>query len=67
MKISNEITCTKARTVPIIAYLDWLNNPTKTKNILLNNTSIKGYKTRESTDSSKNIEGPHIKFCEKTS
>ncbi len=58
---------TIARTVPIIAYLDWLNKPTKTKRILLNRTKIKWYKIKESTFSKINMEGPHIKFWENIS
>lgn len=63
-KISKEITWTNARTVPIIAYLDWLIKPTNTKKILLNKTKIKWYKIKESTFSNINKDGPHIKFCE---
>ena len=67
IKISNDNTCTKALTVPIIAYLDWLIKPTKTKKILLNNTRIKWYKINESTFSKINKVGPHIKFWENIS
>lgn len=64
IKISKDITWIKDLTVPIIAYLDWLNNPTNTKKILLNSIKIKWYKINESTFSNMNIEGPTIKFCE---
>lgn len=66
IKISKEITWTRARTVPIIAYRDWLIKPTSTKNILLKSTSIRWYNTKESIDSNKNMDGPQIKFCENT-
>jgi hypothetical protein len=48
--------------VAIIAYLEWLNKPTIEKKILENNINIKWYRIIESTDSSINILGPHIKF-----
>lgn len=66
-KISKEITWTNARIVPISAYRDWLNNPTSTKKILLKRTNIKWYKINESVVSKTKSEGPHIKFCEKSS
>ena len=48
--------------VEIIAYLDWLSSPNKEKNILDHNIKIRWYKTMESTDSTINKLGPHIKF-----
>ena len=66
-KISKEIVCTTARIVPIIAYLDWLSKPTKTKKILLSKTKIRWYKIKESTFSNIKIEGPQIKFWENIS
>jgi len=66
-KISSEITWTKARAVPIIAYRDWLSKPTTVKNMFPNKIKIKWYKTIESTFSNKNIEGPQIKFWENIS
>lgn len=63
-KISNEITWTSDRAVPIIAYRDWLNKPTTVKKIFPNKIKIRWYNTIESTFSNKNIDGPQIKFCE---
>jgi hypothetical protein len=65
-KISKDITCTSARTDPIIAYLDWLKSPIIKKKILLKSTKTKWYRIKESTFSNKKREGPQIKFCEKT-
>ena len=62
MNISKDMTWTSPRTVPIIAYLDWLNRPTAEKRILDSNTKIKWYKTIESIESKRNILGPHTKF-----
>lgn len=59
--------CTKPRTVAIIAYLDWLNKPSIEKKILDISISIRWYKIIESTESTKNILGPHTKFNEKSS
>lgn len=41
INISKDITCTKPLTVPIIAYLDWLNKPTTEKKILDKSIKIK--------------------------
>ncbi len=65
--ISKEITWTRALTVPIIAYLDWLNKPTKTNNIFAKRTKTKWYNIKESTFSKTKSEGPQIKFCENKS
>lgn len=59
--------CTRPLIVLIIAYLDWLKSPSIEKNILESNIRIRWYSTIESTESTKNIEGPHIKFNEKSS
>ena len=67
IKISNEIICTKPRTVPIIAYLDWESSPTIEKKIFESKINIKWYKIIESTESTKNKLGPQIKFKEKSS
>ena len=48
--------------VAIIAYLEWLNKPTIEKKILEKSISIKWYKIIESTPSTINMLGPHIKF-----
>ena len=64
IKISNDKIWTKDLTVPIIAYLDWVNNPTKTKKILLSKIKIKWKRISESTFSNKNKLGPKIKFWE---
>ena len=66
MKMSKDIIWTKPLTVEIIAYLDWLNKPKTEKKILDNNIKIKWYNTIESTESTKNILGPQIKFNEKS-
>lgn len=62
--MSNEITCTSPLTVPIIAYLDWLNNPTTEKKMFDSKISIKWYSIIESIPSTNNILGPHAKFKE---
>ena len=64
MKISSDIIWTNPRTVDIIAYLDWLKRPKTEKKILESNIKIKWYSTIESTESTKNILGPHTKFNE---
>jgi hypothetical protein len=67
IKISKEITWTKALAVAIIAYLDCDNKPTTVKNMFPNNISIRWYRIIESTPSNINIEGPHIKVWENNS
>ena len=67
MKISKEIIWTNPRTVLIIAYLDWLSKPTIEKKIFDNRIRIKWYRIIESTESTKNILGPQIKFNENSS
>lgn len=67
MKMSNDIMCTKPRTVPIMAYLDCETKPNTEKNILDNNIRIRWYKIIESTESTKNKLGPQIKLSEKRS
>ena len=62
IKISNDITWTNPRIVPISAYLDWLNNPTTEKKIFDSNIKIRWYSIIESTPSINNILGPHAKF-----
>ena len=62
IKISKDITCTSPLTVDIIAYLDWLSSPKSEKNILDQSINTKWYNTIESTDSTINRLGPHIKF-----
>jgi hypothetical protein len=62
IKMSNDITWTKPRIVEIIAYLDWLTKPNIEKKILDQSINIRWYKTIESTDSTMNKLGPHIKF-----
>ena len=62
INISNDITCTKPRIVDIIAYLDWLSSPKIEKNILDHKINTRWYNTIESTDSTINKLGPHIKF-----
>lgn len=66
MKISNDIICTRPRTVAIIAYLDCDNKPTIEKKIFDKSINIKWYRTIESTESTINILGPHTKFNEKS-
>ena len=61
------MTCTNPRMVAIIAYLEWLNNPTMEKKIFENRIKTKWYNIIESTDSSINILGPHTKLRLKTS
>jgi hypothetical protein len=56
------MTCTKPLMVAIIAYLEWLNNPTIEKKMFENKIRIRWYKIIESTLSTRNILGPHIKF-----
>jgi len=56
--------CTRPRTVLIIAYRDWLNNPTIEKKILASRISTKWYRINESTESNRNRLGPHTKFKE---
>ena len=56
------MTWTNPLIVEIIAYLDWLSKPNNEKNILDHSINIKWYKTIESTDSTINKLGPHIKF-----
>ncbi len=65
--ISSDIIWTSPRTVAIIAYLDWLTKPTIEKKILDDKIRIKWYKINESTESSKNMLGPQIKFKENRS
>lgn len=62
MNISSDSMCTNPRTVPIIAYRDWLKKPTREKNIFDSRIKIKWYKIIESIESTKNILGPQIKF-----
>ena len=62
INISKDITCTRPLIVDIIAYLDWLTRPNIEKKILDHSINIKWYSTIESTDSTINKLGPHIKF-----
>lgn len=61
-KISSDITCTSPLIVAIIAYLEWLSNPTIEKKILENNINIRWYRIIESIDSTTNMLGPQMKF-----
>lgn len=61
------MTWTRPRIVAIIAYLEWLNKPTIEKKMLEKSISIKWYRIIESTPSTINILGPHIKFKLKAS
>lgn len=61
------MTWTSPLIVAIIAYLEWLNNPTIEKNILENKINIRWYNTIESTDSKINMLGPQTKFKLKSS
>jgi hypothetical protein len=56
------MTCTKPRAVPIIAYRDWLKNPTREANIFPKSVRIRWYKIIASTPTNKNIAGPQTKF-----
>ena len=67
IKISRDIMCTKPLTVLIIAYRDWLSSPTIEKKILDNRISIRWYKIIESTESTRNMLGPHTKLRENSS
>lgn len=64
IKISKEIICTKPLMVLITAYLDWLTRPNIEKKIFDNNIKIRWYKIIESIESTRNKEGPQIKFNE---
>ena len=67
INISKERTWTRPRTVPIIAYLDWLRKPTTEKKMLDNSTKTRWYRIIESMESTINILGPQTKFKEKRS
>ena len=60
--MSKDITCTSPLIVAIIAYLEWLSNPTMEKNIFEKSIKIRWYRIIESTPSTINILGPQMKF-----
>jgi len=62
--MSSEIMCTSPLTVLIIAYRDWLSNPTIEKKMFDNRIKMRWYKIIESTESTKNMLGPQTKFNE---
>lgn len=61
------MTWTKPLIVAIIAYLEWLNKPTIEKKIFEKRIKIRWYNIIESTPSTMNILGPHMKFKLKAS